>query len=647
MSKREKSKRNLGSPVPKGRARVIESRIHSPGGKLLAKTFALPAAGLAVAPIYAFADRQRLVDQLTIALDSFYVNLNRKKAIYGFDPVRALGLLRLQLDAMTDAEFHENLVEILARVRDRHVMFYGRAPYGTAAVLPFMIETCWDGGAEIYVVTKVDVDVKFKVLQPGARVTHWNGIPIDRYVRLTANLFDGGNEAASLARSLAFLTHRPLKQFGPPLEEWVDLRFSLSGSISEERFTWTGFDAAAAPTYPALGRNLTGFGGDLLLMDLQNARRVLTAPQTFDAAPPAKPVPAELGVPDIQGSTAQGVIDYGTIATNAGTFAYLRFWSFRANEVDDLVTALVPILPTLPQNGLIFDIRGNTGGYIAAGERVLQLFSPQPIVPARFQFRVTDLTRAMAEASDAFVKWRPSFAEAFKTGEAYTRGIPIEGDDADYNKVGRKYSGPVVLISDALAFSTADMFAAGFIDNEIGKVICTDSNMAAAGGNNWGWDVVRILNPDFRLDGDLKADLEGGKLSAQIVDAFNAAGVSLSKKAALSPAQVDGSDTAWTIHDGVLSHVVRYQPWMGAELAVYLARSPAGLTDLPNGIYVSLTMRRALRVKANEGRVLEDTGIVPDVSYRMTFRDVIEQNQDLFERAGVELGGQSMQSAAE
>lgn len=638
MPKSEKSKKQ-GTGAVKGKsASAGATLIHSPGGKLLAKKFALTAPELAAAPVYPIADRRRILDQMSIALDDFYVHLNRKKAIYGFDAVRALGLLRLQVDTLSDAEFHENIVEIVARVRDRHVGFYGRAPYGVSAGLPFIIETCWDSETKIYVVTWVDPNATVKSLQPGARVTHWNGIPIDRYVRLTANLFDGGNEASSLARSLAFLTHRPLTQFGPPLEEWVDLRFSLNGADAEERFSWTGFDAAGAPTYPALGRNLTGFGGDLMLMDLQNARRVLTAPQSFDALP-AQPAEPPLGVPVIQGRTAGGVINYGTVKTGDGTFAYVRFWSFQANGVDDLVNALAPILPTLPQNGLIFDIRGNTGGYIAAGERVLQLLSPQPIVPARFQFRVTDLTRAMAEASDTFIRWRPSFAEAFGTGEAYTRGIPIEGDDADYNKVGRKYTGPVILISDALAVSTADMFAAGFIDNEIGTVICTDGNMAAAGGNNWGWDVVRIFNPDFRLAAKLKADLDAGKLSAPIFDAFNAAGVSLSKKATLSPGRVVDGDTAWTIQDGTLTHVVREQLWMGPDLEVYLARSPSGLADLPNDLYLGLTIRRALRVKANEGRVLEDTGIVPDIPYRMTFRDVMDQNQDLFERAGKELSG--------
>lgn len=610
---------------------------------MLAKTYKLTTAELTVSSVYPVTDRDRLVDQFSIALDKFYVHLPRKKAIYGFDPVRALALLRLRLAEMSDAEFHESLTEIIARVRDRHVVFSGRAPYGSAASVPFTVESCWDAGGEIYVVTKIDSAAVFKKLVPGARLTHWNGIPIDRYVRLMANLFDGGNEAASLARSLAFLTHRPLVRFGPPLEEWVDLRFSVNGVDAEERVTWIGFSSADAPAYPALGRNLTGFGGDLMLMDLQNARRVKAAPQTFDPAPPVRSSRRSSGVPDIQGSGANGVFDYGILTTKDDTFAYLRFWSFRANDADELANTLAPILTTLPQTGLIFDIRGNTGGYIAAGERLLQLFSPAAVVPARFQFRITDATRAMAEASDDFISWRPSFVEAFGTGEEYTRGIPIEGDDADYNRIGRRYSGPVVLVSDALAFSTADIFAAGFIDNGVGKVVCTDANMAAAGGNNWvPWDVVRLYNPDFRLDTKLKADFAAGKLSAETFEAFNAAGISLSSKTVLSAGRPEYDGTAWSLRDGVLIHVVRDLPWMNSELEVYLARSASGLADMPSGITFSVTMRRSLRVKASEGRVLEDVGIAPDVIYRMTLRDVMEDNQDLFEFAGTILAGKSV-----
>ncbi len=48
-------------------------------------------------------------------------------------------------------------------------------------------------------------------------------------------------------------------------------------------------------------------------------------------------------------------------------------------------------------------------------------------------------------------------------------------------------------------------------------------------------------------------------------------------------------------------------------------------------------MRGAIRVKASEGRILEDVGIVPDIFYQMTVREVMEQNQDLVDRAGEEL----------
>jgi hypothetical protein len=617
--------------------------LRSPGGKALAKTFLLSPKDISRGLVYPSGDRLRLIDQLTIALKQFYVHLTRKRAIYGFDPVRALQLLRLRIDQLSDGDFHQSIAEIIARVRDRHVMIYGRAPYGTSAFVPFTVESCWIEGSLTYIVSKIDDGFTPKALQPGARVSHWNGVPVDGFVRLNANLFDGGNEAASLARSLAFLTHRPLREFGAPLEEYVDLRFSINGAELEERFFWFGLDMADIPTYPSLGRNVTGFGGDPLLMELQSARRVRFAPRTFDEAVPAIKRDPSTGVPIIEGSGASGVFDYGTVTTKDGTFAYLRFWSFHADDADDLVNALLPVLPKLPQTGLILDIRGNTGGRIAAGERILQLFSPRPIVPARFQFRVTSATRAMVQASDDFARWRASFTESFDTGEEYTQGFPIEDNDEDFNKVGQKYRGPVVVISDALAYSTADIFAAGFLDNGVGQLICTDANMAAAGGNNWvPWDVVRLYNPDFKLDQKFKVDVQAGHLSSGIFDAFNLTGVSLSQKAVLSQGNPEYDGTSWVIQDGAIKHLLRDLPWMGPSLAVYLARSPIGMADMPAGITLSVTMRRSLRVKENEGRVLEDIGIVPNISYRMTFRDVMEQNQDLFVRAGEALASQKV-----
>ena len=141
-------------------------------------------------------------------------------------------------------------------------------------------------------ISKIEAGVEPRHLKVGAFVTHWNGIPIERTVRLNANVFDGGNEAASLARSLEFLTRRPLNRFATPLEEWVDLRFTLDGAAYEERFPWTGFASSLTPVTPPIGRNITGFGGDLELLQVQHVKRVQFAPESFDATPPPAAPPA-------------------------------------------------------------------------------------------------------------------------------------------------------------------------------------------------------------------------------------------------------------------------------------------------------------------------------------------------------------------
>src|SRR5207237_6857104 len=53
------------------------------------------------------------------------------------------------------------------------------------------------------------------------------------------------------------------------------------------------------------------------------------------------------------------------------------------------------------------------------------------------------------------------------------------------------YYGPVVLITDALSYSATDIFAAGFQDNEVGKILGTSDNTGAGGANFWRYDDLR------------------------------------------------------------------------------------------------------------------------------------------------------------
>jgi hypothetical protein len=77
--------------------------------------------------------RRLLVEQLLLILRGYYVHLETKRARYGFDPVRALELLLADIDSMTASEFHQSIVQVVNRVRDRHFQLIPAAPYGQFA----------------------------------------------------------------------------------------------------------------------------------------------------------------------------------------------------------------------------------------------------------------------------------------------------------------------------------------------------------------------------------------------------------------------------------------------------------------------------------------------------------------------------------
>ena len=78
--------------------------------------------------------------------------------------------------------------------------------------------------------------------------------------------------------------------------------------------------------------------------------------------------------------------------------------------------------------------------------------------------------------------WRASLKQAVSTGALWSTGIPLSSEDL-VNNFGQIYFGPVVLITDAYCYSACDMFAAGFQDHDLGKVLGVDEKTGAGGAN--------------------------------------------------------------------------------------------------------------------------------------------------------------------
>ena len=204
-----------------------------------------------------------------------------------------------------------------------------------------------------------------------------------------------------------------------------------------------------------------------------------------------------------ENSVFPDVFQFRDVDTNHGTFGYIRIRTFSLSPVQ-FIPELERILGLVSQNGLIIDVRGNGGGIINSGERMLQLFSDHPVEAERLHFINTELTLDVAKSNalGSFAsEWRRSIELSLLTAAVYSQGFPIESPNVT-NAIGQRYNGNVILITDARCYSTTDIFAAGFQDNELGPILGVDDNTGAGGANVFTHDLVQtvLAGPDSPIE---------------------------------------------------------------------------------------------------------------------------------------------------
>lgn len=454
-------------------------------------------------------DRLTIVNQAIIMLEGFYAHLPLKRAMHAVDPLQRLRLVRRRIDQLgADTRFHAEMTAIFTSVRDLHTNYLLPPPYNAVeAWLPILVEACFEDGARRFIVTKIGDWIEDPDFRPGVEITHWNGAPIERAVANAAERHAGSNPAARFSNGLAGLTLRPLILVPPPDEEWVTISFLDSdGQPKEIRLDWEAWGVPeqppeAGPVSPQAARR----GLDLQAVAVQRARQRLFAPQVTSAA--AQIAAAGGGPPAGADSSATSMPHNflaKTVVTEAGAFGYIRIWSFgddgnQFNDgqvfLDSFVAEFTRLIELMPREGLIVDVRDNGGGFVNAGERILQLMTPRQVEPERFQFINTQQTQSLAAAYSDLSPWEESITQAIETGAIFSSAVPLTDPDS-CNDLGQRYHGPVVLITSARCYSTTDMFAAGFQDHDIGPVLGVDDNTGAGGANVWDFDLLGRLMPE-------------------------------------------------------------------------------------------------------------------------------------------------------
>jgi len=476
-------------------------------------------------------DRLRILDQALLLLEMNYVHLPLKRAMHAIDPIRRLKLLKFRLEdresKMEDEmQFHRRLLEIFASLRDVHTHY--QLPgyfYNQMAFLPFLIEEYFEprktnkkpargprqkraskgkGRDELvgkFMVSRIanrflrsgaHAGPEVANFKPGVEVLFWNGVPIQRAIERNGEIQAGTNPEARFARGLDSLTSRPLDLSLPPDEDWVALTYrSKTGAeftLDKQKWMVGALDARPLATKTTRRKRAAV---DIKKTKINQLKKKLFSQKTRRRANESFHVQKAFQ----RNFYAQARIVDGR------KIGYVRLFDFAPQDPDKFITEFNRVITAkgFPQEGLIIDVRGNPGGRVTAGQRLLQLFTPRRIMPELFEFINSPLSLEIcrrAPKNYQLSKYVESIAENLETGAVYSVGLPFDSEE-DCNNIGQVYYGPVILITDALCYSTTDMFAAGFQDNEVGKILGTSDNTGAGGANNWQHDdLIRVLKTD-------------------------------------------------------------------------------------------------------------------------------------------------------
>lgn len=453
---------------------------------------------LARAPRLSQRERATILDAAIATLRGFYAHLPMKRVAHGIDPVGRLAALRRTLaDVTDDIAFHHAVSAVFASLHDLHTIYVLPEFYAHAtATLPFELGVAHGKAGDEIIITRLATGFAADPFQPGVVALSWNGIPIARAVALLADRSGGANPPAAQARAVAMLTARPMTRMPPPDETWVEIEYcAADGSVQLLRCPWR-----MCPLHPEAAHPVPAPHGSL---DIEGDALRRSHARLFAPPPARKPAhPAAVAV-----ASSLPALFAGWTGCHAGRpFGHLRIRSFKTFDATGFLAELRRLLALLPPEGLILDVRDNSGGLLAAAERALQYFSSHPIAPALGQFVATPETLALcrrqtpahADAHCDLSPWIASTLQGLATGAAHSGAFPLT-DPAACNDTGRVYPGPVVLLTSALCYSATDIFTGGFQDHAIGPIIGVDDNIGAGGANTWTYDLLRQLVPAAHL----------------------------------------------------------------------------------------------------------------------------------------------------
>ncbi|NND08322.1 MAG: amidohydrolase family protein, partial [Saprospiraceae bacterium] len=443
-------------------------------------------------------DKLVIIDQARAIIEQAYVHLIQKNAMYAANPIDRLRVLRnvvlSENQIISELEFHRRMTEIFTSLRDLHTLYQLPEPYASkVAYLPFFVEQYYEGEDPKYIISKTIGNISTGSFGEGVEVTHWNGMPIQQAILVNGRSYAGSNDVARFARGLDSLTFRPLKVMLPPEAEWVNISYlNKTGRILNKRFQWkvgSNFDLAMLKQPDAKQEGdqhkdsglANGF--DITSKVVQETKRAFFG----------KLQKLKTSARQKRGRQLLSNFKAQLLGTGKKKVGYIRIYSFNHPNSEELATEFKSIIDLCKARNLIIDIRNNPGGSIHAAEYMLQALTKKKIAPQSAQFLNSKLAHFICDKHSGpqrefddldLTQWYNTLKAIKTTGAKFSVAYPIT-PVKKMKKYAPKSDYNCVLITDALSYSASDIFASGFKDNKLGKILGVDSNTGAGGANVW------------------------------------------------------------------------------------------------------------------------------------------------------------------
>jgi C-terminal processing protease CtpA/Prc len=445
-----------------------------------------------VLPSYTNDQKQRIADQALYFIQNFYVHQTLKKQTFGVDAVAELKAVQQIAQTLSETELHSKIQSIFSRLRDLHTNYNFPKPFQCySSILPFTLDEAVDAsGTDVMAITGLAHGPEFVALAPqvpklsfGDVLVAFDGMDPNAVLENFDEVGAGANPYALKRQAMLSLTTRSQLNSFLPTHNSEHLKFRRpNGSTYQVDLPWISIADNDCLHPQAPSASPAQKEGTPKKLDpkrfLQAVNPLQVKFNEIFKASKTENVITEMV------DTAEPSIHYQVLKTPQGLFGMLRLDSFTPmNEV-----TATEIISGLLQNelastqGLIIDLRGNGGGYLSYGEKMLQLFTPKPIQTTRFSMLATEANLDFLKVTQIAPDYVDPMTKALSTHEEFTSPIALTSI-ADANSTGQAYTKPVIVLVDSSCYSTCDMFTAGMQDNGIAKVISTDVSTGGGGAN--------------------------------------------------------------------------------------------------------------------------------------------------------------------